>query len=241
MAEDAPGGEPRPYQGDLNPLQAASAMQAARLTAVDLVDTAEILYNLKRFAHSAALSTLAIEETGKLPLLLMVFLGFGSKPDLWKSYRLHKAKTAGLNLGIESRVRVTFPDIPAADAREIGSLSPTPGDLEAAKQRAMYSDCLLVGNEFACHLPRNLDWRADAWARLCEAQALVSALRDYRPEELEIWLRHARAVREQGLGYKDMLEPLHADLRERGFLKEGQWAVLLESLRSYERGSDEGA
>jgi AbiV family abortive infection protein len=230
---------PEPYQGDLQPIHAASAMQAGRLNAVDLIDTAEILYNLKRFAHSTVLSTLAIEETGKLPQLLMIFLGFGNRARLWGSYRQHKAKTISLNPGVEARVRVAFPEIPDAEVREIGSLGPSPGELESAKQRALYSDCLRTREGFVCHLPHNIDWRHDAWERLCEAKVLASALRDYPPEELEVWLKHAKAVQAQGLGYRDMIEPLHAELLEKGYIKEGQWAVLLKMLHDSEQ--EEGA
>ena len=51
-----------PYRGGLTPAQAATAMQAARLNALDLMDTAEILFDVKRFAHSMAFSILATEE-----------------------------------------------------------------------------------------------------------------------------------------------------------------------------------
>jgi len=53
------------YSGDLDIHQAASAMQAARLNSVDLLDTADVLFTLKRFAHSVPFSILAIEESGK--------------------------------------------------------------------------------------------------------------------------------------------------------------------------------
>lgn len=60
---------PKPYGGELDSQQAASAMQAARLNAIELLDTADILFNLKRFPHSVVFSILAIEEAGKLPIL----------------------------------------------------------------------------------------------------------------------------------------------------------------------------
>jgi AbiV family abortive infection protein len=66
----------KPYSGELTAIQAASAMQAARMNALDLMDTAAILHDLKRFAHSVLFSTLAIEEAGKLPIILSIFLGF---------------------------------------------------------------------------------------------------------------------------------------------------------------------
>lgn len=227
------GGErdAEPYRGELTPLHAASALQAARLNALDLLDTAEILYQLKRFQHSVALSTLAIEEAGKLPILQMIFLGFGGdRSRLWKSYRSHRAKTSMLNPGIEARVRATFPDVPPAEARKIGDLGPAPHDLETDKQRAIYSDCLEAVDAFVCHLPRNLEWRRAAWDRLCEAQAIVHALRDYTPEELEVWSKHAAEAKARGDGFRSMLEPLHRELLEKRFINEGQWKPILAAL-----------
>ena len=98
----------KPYGGQLNAHQAAAAMQAARLNSLDLVDTAEILFNLKRFAHSVPFSILAIEESGKIIILQAILLGFDDLPKLWRAYRRHQAKTAHLNIGIRARVRATF-------------------------------------------------------------------------------------------------------------------------------------
>ena len=219
-----------PYFGKLAATDAASAMQAARMNALDLMDTAAILHDLKRFAHSVVFSTLAIEEAGKLPVILCIFLGFEERSKLWQAYRHHRAKTLGLNLGIEGRVRVNFPEIPDVVVREIGNAGPSPDDLDFAKQMAVYSDCLEEDDEMVCHLPRNSDWRNNAWERLCEAQAIIHALRDYPPEELEIWLKHAKQVQSRGEGYQSMLKPLHDELLEKGMLKQGQWKFLLAYL-----------
>ena len=67
------------YHGELTPVHSATAMQAARLNALDLLDTAEMLFYFKRHAHSVAFSILSIEEAGKLVYLQLVFLGFGGK------------------------------------------------------------------------------------------------------------------------------------------------------------------
>jgi AbiV family abortive infection protein len=238
MPEDESTKRSRPYSGRLTALEAASALQAARLNALDLLDTADILYNLKRFAHSLALSTLAIEEAGKLPLLLSIFLGFSDElPKLWRSYRRHQEKTRSLNLGIEARVRATYPEIPHEAAWEIGQRGLAPDAQETLKQRAVYSDCLETADGFVCHLPRNIDWRRQAWDRLCEAQALVLALRDYPPEELEVWLQHAKEAQSKGGDFRSMLEPLHRDLLERGFVQEGWWNSLLADIHEDNKGA----
>jgi AbiV family abortive infection protein len=226
----------KPYSEELTAIQAASAMQAARMNALDLMDTASILHDLKRFAHSVFFSTLAIEEAGKLPVILSIFLGFSEeRAKLWHAYRQHRAKTLGLNVSIEARVRVNFPQIPELAVKEIGRAVPTPDDLEFTKQMAVYSDCIEEAGEMVCHLPRNSDWRNNAWERLCEAQAIVHALRDYPPEELEIWLKHAKQVQIRGEGYQSMLKPLHDELLEKGILKEGQWKFLLAYLEEVQK------
>ncbi len=221
----------KPYSGNLTATQAASAMQAARMNALDLMDTAAILHDLKRFAHSVFFSTLAIEEAGKLPVILSIFLGFNeARSNLWRAYRQHRAKTLGLNISVEARVRVNFPQIPELAVKEIGRAGPRPDELEFAKQMAVYSDCLEEAGDMVCHLPRNSDWRNNAWERLCEAQAIIHGLRDYPPDELEIWLKHAKQVQSKGEDYEYMLKPLHDELMEKGLLKEGQWKFLLAYL-----------
>jgi AbiV family abortive infection protein len=164
--------EGKPYVGSLTSTDAANAIRAARLNAIDLLDTAELLYSLKRFCHSVVFATLAIEEAAKTSIVIMLFLGMGTnRAKLWKAYRNHRAKTDWLNPAIESRVRATFPEISREKAKKIGSLGASPDQLETSKQRALYSDALDISGEFVCHLPSLVEWRKSAWERLCEAQA----------------------------------------------------------------------
>lgn len=101
------------------------------------------------------------------------------------------------------------------------------------KQRAVYSDCLEAEGEVVCHIPRNVDWRNESWQRLCEAQAIVLSLRDFPPEELEVWLKHAQEARTRGADTRNMLVGLHRELVERGFLKEGSWKPLLADIEEH--------
>jgi AbiV family abortive infection protein len=224
------------YAGDLDVQRAAAAMQAARLNSIDLLDTADILFDLKRFAHSVPFSILAIEEAGKLAILQAILLGLDEQATLWHSYRLHRAKTENLNLGVLARVRATFPEISLENAREIASRGPTPDDLETAKQRAIYSDCVERRGNFVCHLPRNVDWRQEAWERLCEAKAIVLAPRDRSPEELEVWVRQVSAARASGKSVADVLLDIHRELVEKSFVEEGWWDALLKDIDTLNRG-----
>src|SRR5258708_1716938 len=124
--EDKSGKEFEPetskqYLGGLTPVDAANAIRAARINAIELYDTADLLFHLKRFCHSLVFSTLAIEEAAKIFLLIMIFLELGGDHSkIWKAYRNHRAKTTWLNPMIESRVRATFPQIPHEAAKRIG-------------------------------------------------------------------------------------------------------------------------
>jgi AbiV family abortive infection protein len=224
------------YSGGLNIHQAASAMQAARLNSVDLLDTADVLFTLKRFAHSVPFSILAIEESGKLVILQAILLGLDERARLWRSYRLHRAKTENLNLGIMARVRASFPGMSLEEAREIAARGPTPEDLETAKQRAVYSDCIESSGNVVCHLPRNVDWRQEAWDRLCEARAIVLAPRDRSPDELDVWVRHVTAAHDSGKSVAAILPDIHKELVERGFVEEGWWDTLLKDIEAQTRG-----
>src|ERR1700722_12733555 len=122
MSEVRAGLEPKPYVGALTAVDAANAIRAARLNAIDLLETAELLFTLKRHCHSMVFATLAIEEAAKTSILIMIFLGLSTDQiKLWKAYRNHRAKTNWLNPAIESRVRVAFPEVPAKEAKKIGN------------------------------------------------------------------------------------------------------------------------
>ena len=217
--------------GKLDTKQAASAMQAARLNSIDLLDSAEILFKQERFAHSVLFSILAIEESGKIIILQSILLESDGRKKLWQSYRLHRAKTEYLNLGIMGRIRATFPNIPIDEAQKIAANGPTPKDLETSKQRAIYSDCIDLSGEFICHLPRNVDWKQEAWERLCEARAIVLAPRDRTPEELDVWVKHVTASNNSKKTLAEILPDIHKELMKKGFVEEGWWEIGRASCR----------
>jgi AbiV family abortive infection protein len=233
--------DPKPYNGGLKPVDAANAIRSARLNTLELLDTAELMFTHKRFSHSVALSILAIEEAAKVGLIKMIFLEIGGdRTKLWKQYRNHRAKTSWLNPAIQSRVHATFPQISREAAKQVGASGPTPDQLEASKQRALYSDCLEVSGDFVSHLPVLAEWRRAAWERLCEAQAIIIALRDYSPEELKIWRdRIARAAAERK-DLREALPGLYRDLLEKGFVQEGWWDTLLQDAEFEAREREVG-
>jgi len=85
-----------------------------------------------------------------------------------------------------------------------------------------------------------VDWRGPAWERLCEAQALSFGLRDYPPEELEVWLKHALRADPDTGGWRGVLGALHAELVEKNFIQEGWWETFLADIADdIERAPDQ--
>lgn len=181
-----------------------------------------------------AFSTLAIEECSKQTVLMTVLCAREEqqRAQAWKSYRSHLAKTEDLNKAIESRIRVTFPKISREDARKIGESGPSPKELEYKKQLAIYSDCLVddATGTFAAHSPQLAEWRELAWERLCEAQALVHALRDRTPEELAVFQKHF-LNRPADKAPQLFLKDLHEELLQKGCVKEGWWDAIFEDMQ----------
>jgi AbiV family abortive infection protein len=223
----------KPYTGALTPVNAANAIRSARINARDLLESAEILFSLKRFPHATALSILAIEEAAKIGMLLMIFLEIGGEhARLWRQYRNHRAKTSWLNPVIEGRIRAMLPKVLREDAKRIAAMGPSPEELETSKQRTIYSDCLDVSGCFVAHCPDAAEWRTTAWERLCEAQAIVSALRDYPPDELTLWHRHVTKAKAEDKDMHLTMTDLHKELLEKGFVQEGWWDTLLQDAEA---------
>lgn len=232
-----------PYSGTLTPEDAAAAIQAARLNALDLLASAKLLHDQGRFPHSTALCVLALEEAGKVQIVLSILTGLGGPgqpcESLWRAYRRHTAKTELFNFAIEMRAGVHFPDIGDDTLSAVGTAGPTPEDLDAAKQLGLYSDCFKAPDGVAVHLPRNLDCRERSEALLGEASVVIQYLRDYPLAELEVWARHAAAARAKGVSFREVLKPLYQELVEKGFITAEQWAPIWNYLEDAEQNAAE--
>ena len=62
-------------------------------------------------------------------------------------------------------------------------------------------------------------------------------LRDYPPEELKVWLKHAESAKARGGDYRSMLQALHKELMEKGFIGQGCWDTLLEDIERENKGA----
>jgi hypothetical protein len=128
------------------------------------------------------------------------------------------------------RAGVEFPNLPPEVLTQLKEAGPSPEGLDATKQLVLYSDCFVSPDGVAVHLPRNLDWKEECEHRLAEAVALVSYLRDYPPEEVEVRAKYGAIVREQGRSFAEVMKPLYQELVEKGFVTAQQWAPIWEYL-----------
>src|SRR5262249_19778533 len=83
-----------PYRGKLSADEIARGMNVAILNARRLFDDAKLLFDAKRFPSACSLSILAIEESGKVGVLLK-FAGVSDGQrlkQLWRDYNDHQAK-----------------------------------------------------------------------------------------------------------------------------------------------------
>jgi AbiV family abortive infection protein len=210
-------------------------MEAARTTALELLQTAEILFERERFAHCTSMSVLAIEEAGKLPIIQGILLDLSDPAETWREYTRHTAKTQHLTDGIAMQVHNYFPGMPSEFAEAIRRRGPSSETLEKTKQRATYSDLLDNHGKCAVHNPTTIDWRDIADYVLCDARVFVSALRYYSAAELVIWLKHAKLCREESRTFETELPALERSLVSGGFITEGTWKNILDSARQETR------
>ncbi|CBE69964.1 MAG: AbiV family abortive infection protein [Candidatus Methylomirabilis oxygeniifera] len=229
----------QPYSGPLTPHDAAAAIQAARLNALDLLASAKMLHEQGRFHHSTALCVLALEEAGKPHIVMSILIGIAAPRQscdaLWRAYRRHSAKTELFNFAIEMRASVLLLNLDAETRVAVKANGPSPEDLDAAKQLGLYSDCFAIPEGVAVHLPGNLDCRDRSETLLREAAVVINYLRDYPLEELEVWARHAAAAREKGGSFRDAMNGLHAELVDKGFITAEQWAPIWKELEDSEQ------
>lgn len=223
-----------PYSGKLDATSAATGMQAARLNAIDLLRSSKLLFQARQYRHSVAFSVLAIEEAAKVPIIQSIFLKVGDASEKWKGLRQHIYKGKFLNPAIVSLAKATFPELDEETMAKV-SQGPTPEDLDATKQLSLYSECFEAPGGPAWHLPKNLNSSDQARRWLAEAESMVSGLRDYPPEELEIWYKHAcqydRLENMEQL--RAMTKRLRDELFAKGFIKAGWWDPIMKEIENW--------
>jgi len=179
---------PPRFRGRLSPKQVATGMNAAARNAARLVSDAEILLEAKRYPSAAALAVLAIEESGKLPVLRAISSANNDEAVKvgWKDYRSHQSKN----------VLWLFPIFALAGVRtlaEFGRLFDPDSDhrkrLDELKQFAFYSDCFEGG---VWSEPENFVDEVMARFVIRTAKSLTKQY-SFSEREVELWVEHVGA------------------------------------------------
>ncbi len=206
------------YNGRLNTAQAGEGIQAALKNARALFADAQLLLENERWQRAAALSILAIEETGKIPVIREILLARHDVElrEAWRSYRSHTAKN----------VMYILPDLVAKGARHLDDFRRIYDEsgnhaqvLDAAKQIALYSDACR-----ACHwsIPEEVIDPELAGSLFAIAKVLVrDGLEPFSTkEELDIWVKHMRRVwKGSPTEMKKALVACYAEARAKGVLQ----------------------
>ena len=149
------------YTGVLSPAQALDGMECCVLNAQELLDEAQILIESGRHARAIALSLIAWEEMGKLPMLAGS-ARYLSDPNQWKKRFWRRFRSHREKLRMHETV---FPLEDGGPAQHAGFVW---DELSAVRERMLYTD--FEGGSF--RLPSSMP-RADK-----VAPRLVRALRD---------------------------------------------------------------
>jgi AbiV family abortive infection protein len=177
------------YKGKLTPSQIAEGMNSAIRNAKRLLDDAELLCKADRFASSASLAILAIEEAGKTSILRALAVARDDKEIArwWRDYRSHTKKN----------VLWMFMGLVRKGARRLDDFRPLFDEnsdhsyiLDQIKQIGFYTDCL--GHAHWSIPEEVIDGKL---ARsLIETARFLCLTEEATTEEIELWIKHLGSV-----------------------------------------------
>ncbi|OJA63579.1 hypothetical protein BGV68_02750 [Burkholderia ubonensis] len=174
------------FRGRLSLEQIAEGMTAAGKNACRLLEDAQLLFENGRYPSALALSILAIEEGGKLPILRRMVTATDDRQlvGLWKEYRSHtKKNVAWMFADLINRTGPTKLE----DLRPLFAHNAEhPYILDQLKQIALYTDSL---GEAQWSNPTAVVEHELAEAVLGVARYLVKA-DAVTVRELELWNEH---------------------------------------------------
>lgn len=183
------------YKGPLTAAEAALGTEVAIRQAKQLFDDARTLFENGSFATSAALSSLSIEELGKVFTIREISRSVNAN-DLgkaWRGYVTHAKKAAFfviLNLLCESQESPNENHLHLSRAiSEYSAGLPEHHVLDEMKQLGLYSRC--VGETATWELPSDLIARDQAEKHLHLAESLVKAFgRADTQQQIELLAKH---------------------------------------------------
>jgi AbiV family abortive infection protein len=206
------------FSGYITPRLAAAGIEAALANARGLYADAELLIEKHRWGRAAALSILAIEEVGKVPVIREILLARNSEELVasWRSYRTHTAKSL-IHL---------WPVLAAKGAKHIEDFREIydrsreePLMLDAIKQLGFYSDA--CGK---CNWSQPEEVIDSDLARSVFSMANLFVNRGpsaFQSEaELEIWVKHLKPVWKGPMSeMKNALAACYAEAQGLGVLR----------------------
>ena len=211
------------YSGPLDCAALAEGMNAAQANARRLTVDAQLLFEGGRYATTAALCVLAIEEAGKRRILRELALARDEAElrQAWKAYRSHTNKN------------VLWPmfDMLAQGAKKASdfvqlfdSNADHPQILDELKQLSFYTDCYRRKH---WSVPEEVVSRDLAQGLLQIASNLAPAeARRISPEEMELWIQYMQPVWKttDELMQKALFDWDH-EMRRRGLIPESMTSM----------------
>lgn len=205
------------YKGRLSAKQIAEGMNAAGRNSIRLVEDAELLLEKKRFSSAASLAILAIEESGKLPILRSMSVTRDDKDlkESWSYYRSHTRKN----------VAWIVPDLVRAGARKLEDFRQLYGAdaehqfvLDQIKQIGFYTDCL---GKAHWSVPDEVVDEELATSLVKVAKTLASK-KEVTEKEIELWVKHLGPVWKKDMQWmQKALENWYKEMQEVGLAPGG--------------------
>lgn len=220
------------YKGRLTASQIAEGTNAALANAKRLRDAASLLLESQNYPLAASIAALAIEESGKVPILRSLAVARTDEEVAlyWREYRSHTRKN----------VMWLLPQLVAQGARRLDDFrslfeedAEHPFLLDQVKQIGFYTDCL--GNAHWSVPTKVIDAKL---ATLLVRTALVFARpKEVTVTEIELWIKHIGPVWK---GPKELMEHAlvqwYKEMQEKG-LVEGEENAM-EKFILYGVGTD---
>jgi AbiV family abortive infection protein len=187
------------YNKKLTPKLAAEGIKIILENSKSLLNDAELLYSSNRFERAVAIAIIAIEESGKLPIIRIILLEDEEKElrKEWKKFRTHTEKNWGL----------LFTKIPAQSFKKLDDFkvffdgSNSTKGFDFLKQFSLYTELLhnTVWQSPSNVVTKELAKSIIETAKLFVGKELIAMSTE---PELELWVKHLKPVWKKSLTEK---------------------------------------
>jgi AbiV family abortive infection protein len=220
------------YRGPLSPAQAAEGIRVINRNVRELHRASQILFTNGCYAQSTALSMIAMEESQKVPLVLMLVYAVSAEDQraVWAEFRDHKKKHAQFGHTLASNA-VVEGKLPLEATAIVGFAANVvdPSAMELGKQLLIYSDCL-AGPRWS--LPANIAGEQIARQHLMAVAEMVAGLYDLSEDELKIWAKHMIGAHTSASEMLDRFERTQQELAAKGLPDAKLLQKLIDNLRA---------